>query len=214
MTTQTLTRLRQLKLGGMASALQSQLEQVGTYEGLAFTERLALLVEQECLSREQRKQERLIHQARFKLAACVRDIDYQHPRNIAPPQIARLAQGDWINRGQNLLVTGPCGSGKTYVACALGHNACLHGYSVRYYRLSRLLLETMLVLRCGAGLHRQLPKHHGGGSGEQNRGTGGGNGHYGLSFCGRGSPAEDAEGIGGDLDPAQSLYHLVDQYPF
>jgi len=141
MTTQTLTALRQLKLGGMASALQSQLEQVGTYEGLAFTERLALLVEQECLSREQRKQERLIRQARFKLAACVRDIDYQHPRNLTKTQIARLAQGDWINRGQNLLMTGPCGSGKTYLACALGHNACLHGYSVRYYRLSRLLLE-------------------------------------------------------------------------
>ena len=66
MTTQTLTALRQLKLGGMANALQSQLEQVGTYEGLAFTERLALLVEQETLIREQRKQERLIRQARFK----------------------------------------------------------------------------------------------------------------------------------------------------
>jgi len=97
-------RLHQLKLGGMASALQSQLEQVGTYEGLAFTERLALLVEQECLSREQRKQARLIRQARFKLAACVQDIDYQHPRNLTKAQIARLAQGDWINRGQNLCV--------------------------------------------------------------------------------------------------------------
>jgi len=74
MTTQTLTALRQLKLGGMANALQSQLEQIGTYEGLAFTKRLALLVEQECLSHEQRKQERLIRQARFKLASCVQDI--------------------------------------------------------------------------------------------------------------------------------------------
>ena len=141
MTTQTLTALRQLKLGGMANALQSQLEQVGTYEGLAFTERLALLVEQETLIREQRKQERLIRQARFKLAACVADIDYQHRRNITASQIARLAQSDWINRGQNLLITGPCGSGKTYLACALGQNACVHGYSVRYYRLSRLLLQ-------------------------------------------------------------------------
>ena len=155
MTTQTLTALRQLKLGGMASALQSQLEQVGTYEGLAFTERLALLVEQECLSREQRKQERLIRQACFKLAACVQDIDYQHPRNITKAQIARLAQGDWINRGQNLLMTGPCGSGKTYLACALGHNACLHGYSVRYYRLSRLLLE-LTQAKADGSYHKQL----------------------------------------------------------
>ena len=155
MTTQTLTALRQLKLGGMASALQSQLEQVGTYEGLAFTERLALLVEQECLSREQRKQERLIRQAHFKLAACVQDIDYQHPRNLTKAQIARLAQGDWINRGQNLLMTGPCGSGKTYLACALGHNACLHGYSVRYFRLSRLLLE-LTQAKADGSYHKQL----------------------------------------------------------
>ena len=141
MTTQTLTHLRQLKLGGMAHALQTQLEQVSTYEALPFIERLGLLLEQENLTREQRKQERLIRQARFKLNACVQEIDYQHPRNITQSKIAQLAQADWINRVQNLLITGPCGSGKTYLACALGHNACLHGYSARYYRLSRLLLE-------------------------------------------------------------------------
>tara|TARA_R110002072_G_C7941408_1_gene532522 strand:+ start:1788 stop:2534 length:747 start_codon:yes stop_codon:yes gene_type:complete len=137
----TLARLRDLRLGGMAQALERQQEQVGTYDGLAFTERLGLLVEQECLEREHRKQERLIRHARFKLRATVQDIDYQHSRNIKQAQVARLAQGEWIERGQNLLITGPCGSGKTYLACALGHNACLQGYSVRYYRLSRLLLE-------------------------------------------------------------------------
>lgn len=141
MTTQTMAQLRQLKLSGMAHALQTQLEQVGTYEGLAFVERLTLLVEYACMNREQRKQERLVRQAHFRLSASIQEIDYQHPRNITPAQIARLASGDWINRVQNLLITGPCGSGKTYLACALGHNACLHGYSVRYYRLSRLLLE-------------------------------------------------------------------------
>lgn len=155
MTTQTLTALRQLKLPGMAAALQSQLEQAGTYEGLAFTERLALLVEQECISREQRKQQRLIRQARFKLAATVQDIDYQHPRNLARPQMARLAQGEWIERRQNLLLTGPCGSGKTYIACALGHSACLRGYSTRYYRLSRLLLE-LTQAKADGSYHKQL----------------------------------------------------------
>ncbi len=155
MTAQTITALRQLKLPGMANALQNQIEQVGTYEGLAFTERLALLVEQETLTREQRKQERLIRQARFKLAACVTDIDYQHRRNLKKETIARLAQGDWINRGQNLLITGPCGSGKTYLACALGHNACLHGDSVRYYRLSRLLLQ-LTQSKADGTYHKQL----------------------------------------------------------
>lgn len=140
-TTITLTRLRDLRLGGMAQALERQQEQVGTYDALPFLERLSLLVEQECLEREHRKQDRLIRQAHFKLRATVQDIDYQHPRNIQQAQIARLAQGEWIDRAQNLLITGPCGSGKTYLACAVGHNACLQGYSVRYYRLSRLLLE-------------------------------------------------------------------------
>ena len=134
-------QLRELKLGGMANALQTQLEQVGTYEGLPFAERLTLLLDHECLTREQRRQERFIRQARFRLRASVAEIDYQHPRNIKQSQIAQLASSDWINRAQNLLITGPCGSGKTYLACALGHNACMLGYSVRYFRISRLLLE-------------------------------------------------------------------------
>ena len=106
MTTQTLAALRQLKLGGMAHALQQQLEQVGTYEGLSFIERLTLLIEQETLNLEQHKQERLIRQARFKLAACVQDIDYAPRRNLVPAIIARLAQRDWIQKGQNLLTRG------------------------------------------------------------------------------------------------------------
>ncbi len=139
-TTTTLARLHDLRLSGMAQALTQQQEQSSTYEALPFLERLGLLVEQECLAREQRKRDRLIRQTRFKLRATVQDIDYQHPRNLQPEQIAHLAQGDWLHRAQNLLITGPCGSGKTFLACALGHNACLHGYTTRYYRLSRLLL--------------------------------------------------------------------------
>jgi len=155
MTTQTLAQLRQLKLGGMAAALQTQLEQVGTYEGLPFVERLTLLVEHEALMREQRRQERFIRQARFRLSASVAEIDYQHPRNIKQSQIAQLAQSDWINRAQNLLITGPCGSGKTYLACALGHNGCMLGYSVRYFRLSRLLLE-LTQAKADGSYHKKL----------------------------------------------------------
>lgn len=140
MTSQALAQLRQLKLGGMAAALEAQMEQIGTYEGLSFIERLSLLADHEQLMREQRKQERLIRQASLKLKATIQEIDYQHPRNLQRAQVARLAQGDWINRGQNLLITGPCGSGKTYLACALGHSACQQSYSTRYYRLSRLML--------------------------------------------------------------------------
>jgi DNA replication protein DnaC len=155
MSTQSLTQLRQLKLSGMALALQTQLEQVSTYEGLPFIERLNLLLDQETLTREQRKQDRLIRQAQLRLRANLQDIDYQHPRNITPAQIAQLAKGDWVNRAQNLLITGPCGSGKTYLACALGHNACLHGYSVRYYRISRLMLA-LTQAKADGSYHKQL----------------------------------------------------------
>lgn len=160
MSTQTLTHLRQLKLAGMAAALETQQEQPSTYEDLPFMDRLALLLDQENLMREQRKHNRLVSQARFKLNASVQQIDYQHPRNIQRSQIARLAQSDWLSKGQNLLITGPCGSGKTYLACALGHNACLHGYSVRYYRLSRLLLALTQAKADGSyqQLLRQLAK--------------------------------------------------------
>lgn len=139
--TQTATQLRDLKLAGMAAALEQQHDQPGTYDDLSFTERLALLLDRECQEREQRKQARLIRQARFRLRATVQDVDYQHPRNLTKAQVAQLAQTDWLARGQNLLITGPCGSGKTYLACALGHQACVNGYSCRYYRVSRLLLE-------------------------------------------------------------------------
>ena len=156
MDTTVLAQLRDLKLGGMAAALESQQDQISTYDGLSFTERLGLLVDQERLLRDQRKRDRLIRSAQLKLAATVTDIDYQHRRSLNKSQIAQLAQPDWLDRGQNLLITGPCGSGKTYLGCALGHNACLHGYSVRYYRLSRLMLE--LTQSKADGSYRQRLK--------------------------------------------------------
>lgn len=140
MTIQTLNRLQELRLGGMATALELQLQQPGIYEELSFLERLSLLLEQEYLQRESRKQYRLVRQAGFRLQATLQEIDYQQHRNLKRAQIAQLGQGDWLFRGQNLLITGPCGTGKTYLACALGRQACSQGHSVRYYRVSRLLL--------------------------------------------------------------------------
>jgi len=141
MTTQTLNHLRELRLGAMANAFEQQQAQVSTFEALPFTERLALLLEHEILMRDNRKQERFVRQAKFKLNASVQEIDYSHPRNIQKKHIAQLSTGDWLERHQNLLITGPCGSGKTYLACALGHSACLQNHSVRYFRVSRLMLE-------------------------------------------------------------------------
>jgi len=138
---QTISQLRQLKLSGMANALCGQAEQPGTYEGLSFEQRLQLLTDSEELDRNQRKQQRLLKAAKLKIDANPHDIDYQHPRGLKQSLMASLLQTDWINKHQNLLLTGPCGSGKTYLACALAHQACMKGYRVKYYRLSRLLLE-------------------------------------------------------------------------
>lgn len=137
----TIIQLRQLKLSGMANALVTQQEQASTYEGLSFAERLQLLADHEQNDRENRKQQRLLKAAQLKIAAHPQDIDYQHPRGLQQSQMATLLQCDFINKQQNLLLTGPCGSGKTYLACALSHAACMKGYRVKYYRLSRLLLE-------------------------------------------------------------------------
>jgi DNA replication protein DnaC len=136
----TINQLCQLKLNGMASALHTQLDQPGTYEGLAFAERLQLLVDHEDQARHQRKQERLTSAAQFKLKAHAKDIDYLPARGLQQSQMASLLMCDWLKKAQNLLLTGPCGTGKTYIACALGHQACMKGYSVRYYRLPRLIL--------------------------------------------------------------------------
>ena len=138
---QTITQLKRLKLSAMANALINQTEQPGTYQGLSFEERLQLLTDSELLDRNQRKQQRLLKAAKLKLDANPRDIDYQHPRGLNQSKMANLLQNDWINQHQNLLITGPCGSGKTYIACALAHSACMKGYRARYTRLSRLMIE-------------------------------------------------------------------------
>ncbi len=93
------------------------------------------------MDREHRKQQRLLRSAKLKLNAQAADIDYQHPRGLQRSKMAPLFHCEWVSKGQNVLLTGPCGSGKTYLACALGNSACLKGYSTRYYRISRLLLD-------------------------------------------------------------------------
>ena len=134
-----LTDLRRLSLGSMAEALQHQMQQPGTYDDLSFSERLSLLVDHELQCRHQRRQLRLIRAADFRVAATLNDIHYDDGRNLERRRIAELGQCDWIGRCQNLLITGPCGVGKTYLACAVGHAACLMDHTVRYFRLPALL---------------------------------------------------------------------------
>lgn len=142
---QTLQQLQALKLTGMANALHQQLEQPNTYEELSFLERLSLLVDNEESSRDNRRITRLLKQAKLRLNAQPADIDYQSRRGLHKDTMAQLLQLHWIRQHRNLLIEGPTGTGKTYLACAFGQSACEHGHSVRYFRASRLFESLTLA---------------------------------------------------------------------
>ncbi len=137
LTNHTLDKLHTLRLAGMAEAFEQQSQQ-SQIEELAFDERLGLLVDHEILYRENRRLTRLLRDAKLRINACAEDIDYRHPRGLKRAEIASLVTCDWIQRQHNLCLTGPTGTGKTWLACAFGNQACRQGLSVRYIRLPRL----------------------------------------------------------------------------
>ena len=149
----TLDKLHKLRLTGMAAAFEQQLTQPAAQE-LSFEERFALLLDQEILYRDNRRLARLLRAAKLRVGACVEDIDYRHPRGIDRSFMSTLASCQWIERHQNLTITGPAGSGKTWLACALGNQACRQGLSVRYVRLPRLF--EMLRIAHGDGSYPRL----------------------------------------------------------
>src|SRR5689334_11592899 len=128
LTEQTVTRLRTLRLDGMARAFEEQLGQPLAM-GLAFEVRFGLLVDREIAWRDTRRLERLLKQAKLKYPnACVEDVDTRSARGLDPRQITNLAGADWIRAGHGVLITGATGLGKTWLACALGQSACRQGF--------------------------------------------------------------------------------------
>lgn len=146
---QTLDRLRELRLTGMAAALEEQMR-MPDIQTLSFEDRLTLLIEREVTHRDDRRLTRLLQLAKLRLPAAVEDIDFRTPRGLDRSLMLRLAAGDWIRNHQAVLISGATGTGKSYLACALGHSACRHGLSVRYYRFSRLLGELALARADGS----------------------------------------------------------------
>ena len=143
-------QLTQLKLAGFREALHEQTEQAALYQELSFEERLSLLLEHEHQGRAQRRIERLIRQARFRLQANIEQLDYHSRRDLDKAQVRTLSQGQWLTHHQNLLITGSTGCGKTYLACALGHHHCQQGHSVYYFRLKELLEKMFLAQADGS----------------------------------------------------------------
>ena len=136
----TLDSLNRLKLYGMAAALSEQLTQSAVH-GLAFEERFGLLVEREVVHRENGRLRRLLQLAALKQRACLEDLDFRTRRGLDRSQIASLASCDWIRAGQNLVIHGATGCGKTFLGCAFAHQACRQGLSALYLRASRLFEE-------------------------------------------------------------------------
>jgi DNA replication protein DnaC len=140
----TLDALNRLKLHGMALALSEQMTNTPAQQ-LAFEERIALLLEREVIHRENSRMGRLWKACQPKeRGAVIEDIDYRGRGGLDRAQLASLASCEWIRQSQNLLIHGACGSGKTYLACALAHQACRAGLSAWYVRAPRLFEELSL----------------------------------------------------------------------
>jgi len=149
----TLDKLHELRFTGMAKALTEQMA-LPDIDELSFEERLGLLVDREVTEREDRRLTTRLRQAKLKQNACIEDIDFKQPRGLDKSLILDLAQCQWIKQHLNLLVTGPTGVGKTWVACALAQKACREGFTSLYLRLPRLLQE--LPIAKGDGTYTRL----------------------------------------------------------
>lgn len=152
LTNPTMHKLLQLSLTGMAAALQEQQERAD-YHALAFEDRLALLVDREATDRENRRLERILKAAKLRANATVEDLDLHHPRGLDRAQVLALADAGWVTAHQNVLVVGPTGVGKTYLACALAHAALRRGRTALYQRAPRMFHDLAIARADG-----RLPK--------------------------------------------------------
>ena len=128
----TMHKLYAMKLNGMAGAYEEQLQQSQMGE-LSFEDRFTLLVERQWIWKENRALTRRLKYAGLKLDACIEDIDYRHPRGLKRSTIEQLAACEWVKYHRNCIITGPTGAGKTFIGCALAHQACREGHRALYF---------------------------------------------------------------------------------
>jgi DNA replication protein DnaC len=145
LTEPTLEKLKALRLDAMAAALLAQ-QQDPRLGDVAFDDRVAMLVDAEWLSRENKRVGRNLRDAKLKLAqACIEGIEYSARRELDKAVVRQLSSCRWVQEHQAVLVTGAAGTGKTYFACALAQQACRRGFRALYRRASRLFDELRLA---------------------------------------------------------------------
>ena len=145
----TVDKLHELRCTGMAKAMAEQLASPQV-QNLSFEERLGLLVDRELTERHSRQLTNRLRRARLRHDACIEDIDFRAPRGLDKDLVLSLADGRWVREHLSILIIGPAGIGKSWIACALAHSACRLGHSASYRRLPRLLTELAIARADGS----------------------------------------------------------------
>lgn len=153
LTNPTLDKLQQLRLTGMYDAYREQLEST-RYDALTFDERFAMLIDRHEAEQDSRRLQTRLKKAKLRQSACVEDLDYRKSRGLNKRSMCALAECTWLRSHENCIITGPTGTGKSYLACALGNQACRKGYSVLYFRAPRLFQE--LAVARGVGRYERM----------------------------------------------------------
>lgn len=143
-TTQTLEQMQQLRLHGMFHSYKAQTE-LPMNQQLEGHELVAHLVQSEKLNRSNEKSAYFLKLAKLRLHATLENIECSPARNLTKQQLAQLAEGRYLQQGENVLITGPTGCGKSYLACALGHQACLQGNKTMYLNMNRFAEKITLA---------------------------------------------------------------------
>jgi DNA replication protein DnaC len=149
----TLEKLTTLRFTGMVAALDEQM-QMSSLDDMSFEERLGILLDREIAVRQTRRMNTRLRKAKLRQDSCIEDIDFRHPRGLDKSLVLRLAGCEWIKERNNLIITGPTGVGKTYLACAFAQKACRQGFNTIYLRMTKLFED--LSLSKGDGRYLKL----------------------------------------------------------
>ena len=160
LSTPTQDKLRVLKLDGMFKAFEEQLTSKSAYDGLNFEERLGLLVDRELTEQDNRRLANRLKSAHLRQGACIENIDYTQARNLDKGLIKKLATGQWIDDRLNILITGPTGTGKSFISEALAHRGCIIGHGAFNIRVPKMFTELAMARNDGQykKFMRQLTK--------------------------------------------------------